>query len=498
MDRTDLHKDLPQKSANPTGDAAEPRLGQLRLLVALDALLVEGSVGKAAARMGLGAPAMSRLLKQIRDLYGDPILIRSARGMVPTPFAETLRLRLRAVAAETEHLLDPKRDADTGAASSGAPDWNHATIIDAPPLAMRPSLYLEGEPLPADFARKLASIGGDAAPRQRLARHIATIGAGTGGARPLSLEEADEAFSLLLAGEADPIQVGALLVVLQYRGLTAVELAGLTRASRRHLDPSTSPPRFADLDWPAYVSPKSRSAPWFLQAARLVADAGCRVLLHGNSGNGAARGTIGMAAGAIGIPVAANVTEAKEILQAQRIAYLPLAAMSAQLHGLLGIYNLLEMRSPLSAVVHLLNPLNADASLLAAFRPNYRDLHRDAAALLDWPRLGILGNSRDVAQATPFRATTMFTLDNGKAGELLIASQPRPKAELPTGLTSFEYWRAVWFGKARDETAERIVVDTAAAAFVALNPMLAFDDARRRAAECWRRRLAPTSALQQR
>lgn len=42
-------------------DASSP-LGRLRLLIALDCLLVEGSVGKAAVRMGLSAPAMSRIL----------------------------------------------------------------------------------------------------------------------------------------------------------------------------------------------------------------------------------------------------------------------------------------------------------------------------------------------------------------------------------------------------------------------------------------------------
>lgn len=485
MDRIDAHETKP---AEARGAVAEPRLGQLRLLVALDALLVEGSVGKAAARMGLGAPAMSRLLKQIRELYGDPMLVRTARGMTPTPFAETLRLRLRAVAAETEDLIAPRREA-AGKASPETSGWNQTTIIDAPPLAMRRSLYLEDEPLPEDFARRLRSIGKDAAPRQRLARHIATTGAGVGGARPLTLDEADDAFSLLLEGEADPIQVGALLVVLQYRGLTAIELAGLTRASQRHLGCPVHP-GLADLDWPAYASPRSRSAPWFLQAARLVADAGHRVLLHGNSGGGTTANALDMAAGALGISVVASIAEANDALQQRRIGYLPLAAMSPQLHRLLGIYNLLEMRSPLSAVVHLLNPLTAGASLIAAFRPSYRDLHRDAAALLGWPKLGILGNSRDVAQATPFRTTTMYTLGDGRPGEVIIPSHRRPKAELPTGLTSFEYWRAVWLGQARDEVAERTVVDTAAAALLTLDPKTNFAGARGKAGELWRLRLA--------
>lgn len=43
------------------------KLGQLRLLIALDALLVEGSVGGAAKQMGLSIAAMSRLLGQIRE-----------------------------------------------------------------------------------------------------------------------------------------------------------------------------------------------------------------------------------------------------------------------------------------------------------------------------------------------------------------------------------------------------------------------------------------------
>src|SRR4051794_22070001 len=90
-----------------TSATEEPvlKLGQLRLLLALDALLMEGSVSRAAERMGMGTPAMSRLLGQIRDVYGDPIFIRSSRRLIPTPFAESMRQRIRALAAEAEALL---------------------------------------------------------------------------------------------------------------------------------------------------------------------------------------------------------------------------------------------------------------------------------------------------------------------------------------------------------------------------------------------------------
>ncbi len=77
----------------------------LGLLVALDALLQEGSVTKAAARIGLSTPAMSHALARIRERLGDPILVRSGRAMVLTPRAESLRPRVRSVIAEGQGVF---------------------------------------------------------------------------------------------------------------------------------------------------------------------------------------------------------------------------------------------------------------------------------------------------------------------------------------------------------------------------------------------------------
>ena len=61
------------------------QLPDLNLLVALDALLDEGSVVGAARRMNLSPAAMSRTLTRIREAVGDPILVRAGRGLVPRP-----------------------------------------------------------------------------------------------------------------------------------------------------------------------------------------------------------------------------------------------------------------------------------------------------------------------------------------------------------------------------------------------------------------------------
>ncbi|MDE1180470.1 LysR family transcriptional regulator [Paraburkholderia sp.] len=84
----------------------------LNLLVALDALLEEGSVVGAAHRMNLSAPAMSRTLARIRDVIGDPILVKIGRRMVPTPRALALRDQVRDSVESAVRLLQPEREVD--------------------------------------------------------------------------------------------------------------------------------------------------------------------------------------------------------------------------------------------------------------------------------------------------------------------------------------------------------------------------------------------------
>src|SRR5262245_41258297 len=67
----------------------------LNLLVALDALLSEASVTRAARRLGLTQSAMSHTLRRLRDLLGDPLLVRTPEGMSPTPRARQLGAPLR-------------------------------------------------------------------------------------------------------------------------------------------------------------------------------------------------------------------------------------------------------------------------------------------------------------------------------------------------------------------------------------------------------------------
>lgn len=77
------------------------------LLAALDVLLAEASVTAAARRTGLSTSAMSRTLTRLRQVTGDPLLVRAGRHMVLTPYAQDIRERARNAVLEARALLQP-------------------------------------------------------------------------------------------------------------------------------------------------------------------------------------------------------------------------------------------------------------------------------------------------------------------------------------------------------------------------------------------------------
>ncbi|MBY8885752.1 LysR family transcriptional regulator [Streptomyces sp. PTM05] len=79
----------------------------LNLLRALDALLQENSVTRAAERLGTSPAAASRTLARLRRAVGDPLLVRAGQGMVPTPRALELKQEVAALLRGCDNVLRP-------------------------------------------------------------------------------------------------------------------------------------------------------------------------------------------------------------------------------------------------------------------------------------------------------------------------------------------------------------------------------------------------------
>ncbi|WP_226781394.1 glycosyl transferase family protein [Oceaniglobus trochenteri] len=239
-----------------------------------------------------------------------------------------------------------------------------------------------------------------------LAEHVRILGRGPGRSRSLTRAEAQEAMALMLAADTAPEAVGALLMLLRMKGETPDEIAGLAAAAQAALPGCPH----ADLDWPSYAAGRTRGAPWFLMSARLVADSGRRVMLHGwNGTDPKVRDGLAVA----GIARARSVDESAELLDRDGIAYLPLEIAHPALFRLLTLREVLGLRSCVNTVCRMLNPARAPAGVQGVFHPSYRLLQADAAALLGWKSLTVIKGGGGEFELNPAKETVTFGLRDG-------------------------------------------------------------------------------------
>ena len=84
----------------------------LNLLIYLNILLKEKSVSRAADKLGITQPAMSNALRRLRDLLGDPILVRTSSGMAPTERAKKMEPLVVEALSRAEVALQPVKQFD--------------------------------------------------------------------------------------------------------------------------------------------------------------------------------------------------------------------------------------------------------------------------------------------------------------------------------------------------------------------------------------------------
>ena len=323
-------------------------------------------------------------------------------------------------------------------------------------------------------------------PHARFASFVATLGRGPGKSRALTRDEAREAFTMVLDGTPDPHQVGAMLMLLRYRGEDPDEIAGLVEAVRAHarMGRDDAAPEVA-LDWPSYGAGRTRGAPWFLLAALALARAGITVLMHGsNEFTGGI--AVGDALPALGFQASPDRAHAWAALRSGRFAYLPAATLSPDLARLLGMRALFGLRSPVNTVARLLDPADASASVDGVFHPPYIDVHIGVAERLDRPTLLVLKGGGGEAERPPAKPTAihLWRRGEGRSELLLPATGPAgARAEDTPALLA-----AVWRGEAAPEDAVATVTGTIAMALLALGHARTADDADARAREVWGQR----------
>ena len=311
-------------------------------------------------------------------------------------------------------------------------------------------------------------------PPDDFAQYVATLGRGQGRSRALTRDEARRAFALVLAGEADPHQVGAFLMLLRYRGEDADEITGLVEAAQAVLP---SVPQ-ADLDWPSYGAGRTRGAPWFLLAALALGQSGTRVLMHGSNAFGTAM-TVADGLASLGLSPSRNAGDAAAVLDRTGFAYLPIDLLSPEIARLLALRRLFGLRSPVNTVARLLDPARAPAGVDGVFHPAYSNVHLGVAERLSRPRLLVLKGGGGEVERVPAKPGVALLWEIGR-GRSEIAL-PAARFAVDGGETAS--LAAVWRGDAAPEREVATICATIALGLLALDraadPDAALDDARR-------------------
>lgn len=290
------------------------------------------------------------------------------------------------------------------------------------------------------------------------AQFVRILGKGKRGARNMTREEAREAMGMVLDQKVEDTQLGAFLMLLRHKEESAEELAGFTAAVRERLN---APPLAVDIDWPTYAG-KKRHLPWYLLAAKCLAQNGVRVLMHGGGAHTAGRLYSEQLLDLLGIPLCRNWQAVGQALEQQNIAFIPLRDWAPQLQRMIDLRNTLGLRSPIHSLARILNPLGARCGLQSIFHPGYQAVHRDASSLLGDHAIVIKGDGGEI-EINPDTISHLYGTTAGQAWDEEWPALSDRRHVKPATLDP-QQLIAIWKGEAQDSYPQLALIATIALA----------------------------------
>ena len=287
---------------------------------------------------------------------------------------------------------------------------------------------------------------------------VRILGKGKRGARNLTREEAREAMGMLLEDKVEDTQLGAFLMLLRHKEESAEEMAGFTEAVRERL---TAPEIKVDIDWPTYAG-KKRHLPWYLLAAKCLAQNGVRIFMHGGGAHTAGRLYSEQLLDALAIPLCRNWQSVNEALDTGNLAFMPLQDWAPHLQRMIDLRNTLGLRSPIHSLARILNPLGARCGLQSIFHPGYQSVHREASSLLGDNSIVIKGDGGEV-EINPDTLSHLYGTTAGVGWDEEWPALSAQRHVKPASLQP-EHLLALWRGEVEDSYPQLALLSTMALA----------------------------------
>ncbi len=235
------------------------------------------------------------------------------------------------------------------------------------------------------------------------AKYIAILARGKTKTRSFTLQESQDAMSMILKDEALPEQIGAFLMLMRLKEENGEEIAGFTLGARSVIN---LPEKIAkvDIDWSSYAG-KRRQLPYFILSALLLAQNGTRVFMHGTSGHTPGRVYTQEVLETLGFPIANSLEQASEQVDTNNFTYVPLEVLSPKLRELIEMRPILGLRSPVHSFARMLNPFNAPAMMQGIFHRGFMEIHTSAAQLLKQPKMAVFRGEGGEIERRPNKPT---------------------------------------------------------------------------------------------
>ena len=315
------------------------------------------------------------------------------------------------------------------------------------------------------------------------AQYIRIIGKGKNGARSLTYDEAYHAFSMILKDEVLDVQLGAFLMLLRVKEESVDELTGFVQATKDQLNFQSLD---VDLDWSSYAG-KRKHFPWFLLSALTLAKHGYTIVMHGASGHTINRVYTEQVLEYLGFPICQNEAEVKQQLEQRNFSFLPLEVISPILSDLIGLRNVMGLRSPIHTLARLINPFDAKATMQAIFHPAYRSSHQQSAFQLGYQNSAVIKGEGGEFERNPDAKTLVCGIENGELyeHELPKLTDNRSPAEEELDLAVF---KEVWEGTQTHEYGEIAVPETIGIALYTMGVVDSYEEAMVKARELWKNR----------
>ncbi|MBF0265619.1 MAG: glycosyl transferase family protein [Gammaproteobacteria bacterium] len=314
------------------------------------------------------------------------------------------------------------------------------------------------------------------------AQYVRILGKGKTGSRNLTREESYQAMLMILKGEVEPVQLGALMMLMRHQEESGEELAGFVDAAKEYIQIPDQMPTI-DFDWSSYAG-KARRPPWFVLTALLLAENNHTVLMHGSCAHTPGRVYSEQAFEYLGVPIASSLVEAAQHIKESNFAYLPLKNFLPRLEEIMNLKPLLGLRSPVNTFTRLLNPCQSACSIQGIHHPGYKDCHQEASSLLKQPKMCVIKGDSGETEWNPDTNNLVRYVLNGEEVEeqwqALFAKRHVNDKDM-----SLEKLKNVWSGKVEDEYAYGAVVGTSAISLYTLGKAETHADALELARKYW-------------